>query len=31
MPEGCNFAGIDRTDKISYTVNGWRIGGVYAF
>ncbi len=26
-----NFAGIDRTGKISYTVNGWRIGGVYAF
>jgi hypothetical protein len=26
-----NFAGIDRTGKISYTVNGWRFGGVYAF
>jgi hypothetical protein len=26
-----NFAGIDRTGKISYTVNGWRVGGVYAF
>ena len=26
-----NFAGINRTGKISYTVNGWRIGGVYAF
>ena len=26
-----NFAGIDRTGKISYTVNGARIGGVYAF
>jgi hypothetical protein len=26
-----NFAGINRTGKFSYTVNGWRIGGVYAF
>jgi hypothetical protein len=26
-----NFAGINRTGKISYTVNGWRVGGVYAF
>jgi hypothetical protein len=26
-----NFAGIERTGKISYTVNGWRVGGVYAF
>jgi hypothetical protein len=26
-----NFAGIDRTGKISYTVNGWRAGGVYTF
>jgi hypothetical protein len=26
-----NFAGINRTGKISYTVNGWRIGGVYTF
>jgi hypothetical protein len=26
-----NFAGISRTGKISYTVNGWRVGGVYAF
>ena len=26
-----NFASIDRTGKISYTVNGWRVGGVYAF
>jgi hypothetical protein len=26
-----NFAGIDRTGKLSYTVNGWRVGGVYAF
>jgi hypothetical protein len=26
-----NFAGINRTGKISYTVNGWRAGGVYAF
>jgi hypothetical protein len=26
-----NFAGINRTGKISYTVNGWRLGGVYAF
>jgi hypothetical protein len=26
-----NFAGINRTGKIKYTVNGWRIGGVYAF
>jgi hypothetical protein len=26
-----NFAGINRTGKLKYTVNGWRIGGVYAF
>ena len=26
-----NFASIDRTGKIRYTVNGWRAGGVYAF
>ncbi|MGZ8398276.1 MAG: hypothetical protein ACXWWN_04485 [Gemmatimonadales bacterium] len=26
-----NFAGINRTGKIKYTVNGWRFGGVYAF
>jgi hypothetical protein len=26
-----NFAGIERTGKIRYTVNGWRVGGVYAF
>jgi len=26
-----NFASINRTGKISYTVNGWRVGGVYAF
>lgn len=26
-----NFAGIERTGKIRYTVNGWRAGGVYAF
>ena len=29
--QGANFAGIDRTGKIKYTVNGWRFGGVYAF
>ena len=26
-----NFAGIERTGKLSYTVNGWRVSGVYAF
>jgi hypothetical protein len=26
-----NFAGINRTGKLKYTVNGWRVGGVYAF
>jgi hypothetical protein len=26
-----NFAGINRTGKIKYTVNGWRVGGVYSF
>jgi hypothetical protein len=26
-----NFASIDRTGKLRYTVNGWRFGGVYAF
>jgi hypothetical protein len=26
-----NFASINRTGKLKYTVNGWRIGGVYTF
>jgi hypothetical protein len=26
-----NFASIEKTGKISYTVNGWRVGAVYAF